>query len=132
MSLQTEQRGFTIGRQVGGCGRCTRLVFGLLGLVYIGTEVLHLGPSALLLERLAGGFISTTALYLALFWLFGERVSHPWLRTVIFWLPAVFILLPGGWGLGYGDPARHLYRSPGSCGGPDGRGSDGCRDRLHV
>jgi len=97
MSLQTEQRGFTIGRQVGGCGRWTRFVFGLLGLVYIGTEVSHLGPSALLLERLAGGLLLTTALYLALFWLLGERVSHPWLRTVIFWLPAAFILLPGGW-----------------------------------
>jgi hypothetical protein len=100
MSLQTEQRGFTIGRHVGGCGRWTRFVFGLLGLAYIGTEVSHLGLSAALIERLAGGFISTTALYLALFWLLGERVSHPWLRTVIFWLPAVFILLPGGWGLG--------------------------------
>jgi hypothetical protein len=42
----------------------------------------------------------TTALYIVLFWLLGERVSQPWLRTVIFWLPALFILLPGGWGLG--------------------------------
>ncbi len=100
MSLQTEHRGFTIGRQVGGCGRWTRFVLGLLGLVYIGTEVAHLGPSALLLERLAGGLLLTTALYIVLFWLLGERVSQPWLRTVIFWLPALFILLPGGWGLG--------------------------------
>jgi hypothetical protein len=36
MSLQTEQRGFTIGRQVGGCGRCTRFVLGLLGLISTG------------------------------------------------------------------------------------------------
>ena len=100
MSLQTEHRKFTIGRQVGGCGRGTRFVVGLLGLAYIGTRVAQLGPSTVLIGSLAGGFILTTALYLALFWLLGERVSHPWLRTVIFWLPAVFILLPGGWGLG--------------------------------
>jgi hypothetical protein len=97
MSLQMEHRGFTIGRQVGGCGRWARFVLGLLGLAYIGAEVARLGPSALLLERLAGGLLLTTALYLALFWLLGERVSQPWLRTVIFWLPALFILLPGGW-----------------------------------
>ena len=100
MSLQTEQRGFTIGRQVGGCGRCTRFVLGLLGLIYIGTSVARLGPSVSLIERLAGGLLLTTALYLVLFWLLSERIQHPWLRTVIFWLPAVFILLPGGWGLG--------------------------------
>jgi hypothetical protein len=100
MSLQMEHRGFTIGRQVGVCGRWTRFVLGLLGLVYIGTQVVHLGLSAVLLERLAGSLLLTTALYIVLFWLLGERVSQPWLRTVIFWLPAVFILLPGGWGLG--------------------------------
>ena len=100
MSLQTEQRGFTIGRQVGGCGRCTRFVLGLLGLAYIGTVVVHLGLSAALLGQIAISLISTTALYVALFWLLSERIQHPWLRTVIFWLPAVFILLPGGWGLG--------------------------------
>ena len=100
MSLQTEHRGFTIGRQVGGCGRWARFVFGLLGLAYIGTSVVHLGLSAALIERLAGGLLLTTALYFALFWLLGERVSQPLLRTVIFWFPAVFILLPGGWGLG--------------------------------
>ena len=70
------------------------------GACYIGAEVAHLGPSAALIERLAGGLLLTTALYLALFWLLGERLSQPWLRTVIFWLPAVFILLPEGWGLG--------------------------------
>ena len=96
MPLQTEHRGFTIGRQVGGCGRCTRFVLGLLGLAYIGTSVAQLGPSAALIERLAGGLLLTTALYLGLFWLLGERIPHPWLRTVIFWLPAAFILLPIG------------------------------------
>jgi hypothetical protein len=100
MSLQTEHRSFTIGREVGGCGRWTRLVLGLLGLVYIGTSVAHLGPSAALIERLAGGLLLTTILYLALFGLLSERIPHLWLRTVIFWLPAVFIFLPGGWGLG--------------------------------
>jgi hypothetical protein len=38
--------------------------------------------------------------YIVLFWALGERVPHPWLRTVIFWLPAAFILLPWGWGVG--------------------------------
>ena len=45
MSLHIEQRGFTIGRQVGGCGRCTRFVLGLLGLAYSGTVVVHLGEN---------------------------------------------------------------------------------------
>ena len=100
MSVQTKQRGFTIGRQVGGCGRWTRFVLGLLGLAYIGVSVARLGPSAALLGQITISLLLTAALYLALFWLLGERVSHPWLRTVIFWLPAAFILLPGGWGLG--------------------------------
>ena len=100
MSVQTEHRGFTIGQQVGGCGRWTRFVLGLLGLAYIGMSVARLGPSAALLSQITISLLLTAALYLALFWLLGERVSHPWLRTVIFWFPAAFILLPGGWGLG--------------------------------
>jgi|SRR5207247_8000904 len=100
MSLQTEHRGFAVGREVGGCGRCTRLVLGLLGLVYIGTSVARLGPSAALISQIAGSLLLTAVLYIVLFWALGERVSHPWLRTVIFWLPAAFILLPWGWGLG--------------------------------
>jgi hypothetical protein len=100
MSVQTDQRGFTIGRQVGGCGRWTRFVLGLLGLAYIGTRVSYLGPSAALIGQIAISLLLTTGLYLVLFWLLSERIPHPWLRTVIFWLPAVFILLPGGWGLG--------------------------------
>ena len=100
MSLQTEHRGFTVGQQVGTCGRYTRLVFGLLGLVFIGTSVVQMGPSVALIERLAASLLLTTVLYLVLFWAFGERMRHPWLRTVIFWLPAAFILLPWGWGLG--------------------------------
>ncbi len=83
MSLQTEQRAFTIGRQVGGCGRSTRFVFGLLGLAYIGASVAHFGPSAALIGQIAVSLLLTVALYL-----------------VLFWLPAVFIFLPGGWGLG--------------------------------
>ena len=62
MSVQTEHRGFTIGRQVGVCRHWTRFVFGLLGLVSVGTQVVHLGPSAVLIERLAGGLLLTTAL----------------------------------------------------------------------
>ena len=100
MSSQTEQRGFTVGREVGGCGRCTRFVLGLLGLASIGVSVARLGPSAALPGQLTISLLLTAALYLALFWLFGERIPHPRLRTVIFWLPAAFILLTGGWGLG--------------------------------
>ena len=100
MSLQTEKRGFAVGQEVGGCGRCTRLALGLLGLIFIGTSVAQIGPSAGLIARIAGGLLLTTFLYLVLFWQLGERVSHPWLRTVIFWFPAVFILLPWGWGFG--------------------------------
>lgn len=100
MSLQTDPREFTIGRHVGGCGRWTRLVLGLLGLAYIGTVVAHLGPSTVLLGHIAVSLLLTTVLYVVLFWLLSERISHSWLRTVIFWFPAVFILLPEGWGLG--------------------------------
>ena len=63
-------------------------------------SVAHFGPSAALLERLAGGLLLTTVLYLALFWLLGEGGVAALARSLIFWLPAVFILLPGGWGLG--------------------------------
>jgi len=100
MSFQTEHHGFAVGREVGGCGRCTRFVLGLLGLVYIGTSVARLGPSATLIGQIAGSLLLTAVLYIVLFWQLGERVSHPWLRTVIFWIPAAFILLPWGWGLG--------------------------------
>ena len=100
MSFKTEHRGFAIGREVGICGRWTRVVFGLLGLIYIGTSVAHIGPSVTLIVHIAGGFLLTTVLYVVLFWQLGERVSHPWLRTVIFWIPAAFILTPWGWGFG--------------------------------
>jgi hypothetical protein len=76
------------------------LVLGLLGVAYVGTVAARLGPSAALIGELAGALLLTTVLYLVLFWALGERVAHPWLRTAIFWAPAAFILLPGGWGLG--------------------------------
>ena len=104
MSYKTEHHGFAVGRELGGCGRCTRVVLGLLGLVYIGTEVSQSGASAALIASLAGGFLSTAVLYFVLFWQIGERVRHPWLRTGMFWLPAAFIpflfLIPWGWGFG--------------------------------
>src|SRR5258708_1911723 len=104
MSLQTGHRNFTIGREVGGGGRCTRLVLGLLGLGYVGMEVSQSGPSATLIGHLASGLLLTAALYIVLFLLLGERVRHPWLRTILFWLPAAFIpflfLIPWGWGFG--------------------------------
>jgi hypothetical protein len=104
MSFEGENRGFAVGRDVGGCGRCTRLVLGLLGLILIGTAVAQVGPSAVLLGQLAGGLLLTAALYLILFWQLGERIAHPWLRTVIFWAPLAFVpfffLIPWGWGFG--------------------------------
>ena len=104
MSFNTERRGFAVGQQIGGCGRCTRVVLGLLLLVYIGTSIAQGGLSAMLIGQLAGGLLLTAVLYVVLFWQLHERVRHPWLRTVIFWLPAAFIpllfLIPWGWGFG--------------------------------
>jgi Family of unknown function (DUF6410) len=104
MSFNTEKRGFAVGQQIGGCGRCTRVVLGLLLLVYIGTSIAKGGLSAVLIGQLAGGLLLTAILYVVLFWQLSERVRHPWLRTVIFWFPAAFIpllfLIPWGWGFG--------------------------------
>ena len=104
MSSKTEKRGCVVGREVGGCGRSTRLALGLLGLILIGTTVAQMGPSAVLIGQIAGGLLLTVALYLILFWQLGERIAHPWLRTVIFWAPLAFVpflfLIPWGWGFG--------------------------------
>ncbi len=104
MSFNTEKRGFAVGQEIGGCGRCTRVVLGLLLLVSIGTSIAQSGLSAVLIGQIAGGLLLTAVLYVVLFWQFGERMHHPWLRTVIFWLPAAFIpflfLIPWGWGFG--------------------------------
>ena len=119
MSLKTEKRGFAIGREVGRCGRCTRLVLGLLGLVYIGTSVAQIGPSATLIGQIAGGLLLTAALYIVLFWALGERVPHPWLRTVIFWLLSrscpSFFSFPGAGGLGFSCTGLCLVSSRHSC-----------------
>jgi len=104
MSLQTNQRDFLAGRQIGGCGRGTRFVLGLLGLILIGATVAQASPSAALFGQLASGLLLTTALYLLLFWLLGGRIAHPWPCTVIFWAPLAFVpflfLFPWGWGFG--------------------------------
>ena len=104
MSFNTEKRGFAVGQEIGGCGRCTRVVLGLLLLVSFGTSIAQSGPSAVLIGQLAGGLLLTAILYVVLFWQLGERVRHPWLRTPLFWLPAAFIpflfLIPWGWGSG--------------------------------
>ncbi len=104
MSLKTEERRFVVGREVGRCGRCTRLVLGLLGLILIGTTVAQSGLSASTIGQMAGGLLLTAALYLILFWQLGERIAQPWLRTVAFWAPLVFVpllfLIPWGWGFG--------------------------------
>jgi hypothetical protein len=75
-------------------------VLGLLGLISLVTSVAQPGLSPALIGKIAGGLLLTTVLYLVLFWALSERVPHPWLRTVIFWLPIAFILLPAGWGFG--------------------------------
>jgi len=67
MSSKTEKRGFVIGRDVGGCGRFTRLALGLLGLILIGTAVAQSGLSAATIGQIAGGLLLTAALYLILF-----------------------------------------------------------------
>ena len=104
MSDKTEHRGFALGQGVGWCGRCTRLVLGLLGLASIGKEVAQGGLSATLIGQLAGSLLLAAVLYIILFWQLGERIAHPWLRTVIFWAPLVFVpflfLIPWGWGFG--------------------------------
>ena len=104
MSFNTEKRGFAVGQETGGCGRCTRVVLGLLGLVYIGTSIAQSGLSLVLIGQIAGGLLLTAALYLILFWQLGERIAQPWLRTVAFWAPLVFVpflfLIPWGWGFG--------------------------------
>ena len=104
MSSKTEKRGFALGREVGGCGRFTRLVLGLLGLILVGTTVAQARLSFALIGQMAGGLLLTAALYLILFWQLGERIAHPWLRTVIFWAPLAFVpllfLIPWGWGFG--------------------------------
>ncbi len=46
MSFNTEKRGFAVGQEIGGCGRCTRVVLGLLLLVSIGTSIAQSGLSA--------------------------------------------------------------------------------------
>jgi hypothetical protein len=104
MSSKTEKRGFAIGREVGRCGRYTRLVLGLLVLILIGTTVAQARLSFALVGQMAGGLLLTVALYLILFWQLGERIAQPWLRTVIFWAPLAFVpflfLIPWGWGFG--------------------------------
>jgi hypothetical protein len=107
MSFTTEHRSFAIGQEVGGCGRCTRFVLGLLLLVSIGTSVAQNGPSAALIGQLAGGLLLTAVLYIVLFWVLGASVlSHlqPWIRTGIFWAPMMFIplLLLISWRWGFG------------------------------
>jgi len=84
MSCKTENRGFAVGREVGRCGRCTRFVLGLLGLVYIAAQVLQARLSGALIGQVAGGALLSTTLYVIIFWALGERVFahvHPWLRT---------------------------------------------------
>jgi hypothetical protein len=104
MAFQAKPRGFAVGQQVGWVGRGTRLVLGLLGLVYIGAEVMRSPHSMTLIGQFAGGLLLTALLYLVLFWQLGERIRHPWLRTILFWLPTAFIpflyLIPWGWGFG--------------------------------
>ena len=84
MSSKTGKNGFAVGREVGGCGRFTRLALGLLGLILIGTALAQTGPSAATIGQIAGGLLLTAALYLILFWQLGGRIGHPWLQTVIF------------------------------------------------
>src|ERR1044071_1223872 len=104
MSSNTDHRGFAVGREVGWFGRCARVVLGLLLLASIATSIAQHGPSVVLIGQLAGGFILSALLYIVLFWLLGKRVRHPWLRTIMFWVPAAFVpflfLIPWGWGFG--------------------------------
>jgi hypothetical protein len=107
MLFKSEQRGFAVGQEVGSCGRCTRLVLGLLGLVYIGGSVAQMGPSATLLGQIGGSLLLTAILYIALFWVLGASVLshlHPWILTGIFWAPMLIIplLLLISWGWGFG------------------------------
>ena len=107
MSCNSENRGIAVGREVGRCGRYTRVGLGLLGLVYIAAQVSQARLSGALIGQIAGGALLSTTLYIVLFWQLCERMLahvHPWLRTVLFWIPPAFIpllfLIPWGWGFG--------------------------------
>jgi hypothetical protein len=107
MSFEGEHRGIAVGREIGWWGRCTRVVLGLLGLVFIVEQVSQAGLAGALIGQLASGALLSMALYIVLFWALSERMlthAHPWLGTVIFWLPAASIpflfLIPWGWGFG--------------------------------
>jgi hypothetical protein len=90
MSYGPERRGFAIGQEVGRVGSLTRLVLGLLGLVYIAMNVSQTRPNASLIGQVAGGAILSTILYVVIFWVLDERVPSRWCLSVthgINWQP---------------------------------------------
>jgi hypothetical protein len=94
MSYGPERRGFAIGQEVGRVGSLTRLVLGLLGLVYIAMNVSQTRPNASLIGQVAGGAILSTILYVVIFWVLDERVLshlHPWIHTGMFWAPLALV-----------------------------------------
>jgi len=91
MSFKTEHRGFAVGREVGRCGRCTRFVLGLLGLIYIAAQFSQARLSGALIGQIAGGALLSTTLYIVLFWALGEKMFahiHPFPATLHGLLPA--------------------------------------------
>ena len=92
MSYEAERRSFAIGQEVGGVGRWTRLVLGLLGLAYMGASVSQARLSSVLIGQLAGGALLAAILYVVIFWVLGERMLahlHPWIRTGMLWVPSI-------------------------------------------
>lgn len=90
MSYEPERRGFAIGQEVGRVGSLTRLVLGLLGLVYIAMNVSQTRPNASLIGQVAGGAI----LYVVIFWVLDERVLshlHPWIHTGMVLAPLALV-----------------------------------------
>jgi hypothetical protein len=52
--------------------------------------VAQVGLSATLIGQIAGGLLLIAVLYIVIFWQLCDRLRHPWLRTVIFWIPVAF------------------------------------------
>ena len=90
---------FTIGLDVGGFGRWSRLVWGALILLTFGMAIFQGAQGSVQTYSFYGAtilyLIGIAAAYVAVYWILGERLfarSNPWINSAILVLPAALVV----------------------------------------
>src|SRR5215510_149890 len=85
---------FTIGRDITSCGRCVRLIFGLLFILFAGLSTIS-RTDRVDVVPLVVSFLGILAVYFVAYLVLEKPLlarTNPWLNTLVFVVPSLVVV----------------------------------------